>query len=58
MRKNQKTTRVAGKPVEARLVVSCIMSDAGEMLAQWLLITNVQDVDTYALKDSQSLKPR
>ncbi|MEI6709268.1 MAG: hypothetical protein WCK96_19270, partial [Methylococcales bacterium] len=35
---------VAGKPVEARLVVSRVMSDAGEILAQWLLITNVPAV--------------
>lgn len=45
VRKNQKKTTVAGKPVEARLVVSRVMSDAGEILAQWLLITNVQAVE-------------
>ena len=45
VRKNQKRTTVAGKPVEARLVVSRVMSDAGEILAQWLLITNMQTVE-------------
>lgn len=45
VRKNQKRTTVAGKPVEARLVVSRVMSDAGTILAQWVLITNVQGVD-------------
>ena len=45
VRKNQKRTTVAGKPVEARLVVSRVMSDTGEMLAQWLLITNVKAVE-------------
>lgn len=45
VRKNQKRTTVAGKSVEARLVVSRVMSDAGEILAQWLLITNVQTIE-------------
>jgi len=45
VRKNQKRTSVAGKPVAARLVVSRVMSDTGEILAQWLLITNVQGVE-------------
>ena len=45
VRKNQKRTTVAGKPVEARLVVSRVISDAGTILAQWVLITNVQGVD-------------
>ncbi|MFI3217795.1 MAG: hypothetical protein QX189_01575 [Methylococcales bacterium] len=31
--------------VEAHLVVSRVMSDAGESLAQWLLITNVPTVE-------------
>ena len=45
VRKNQKRTTVAGEPVAARLVVSRVMSDAGETLAQWLLVTNVQGVE-------------
>jgi len=45
VRKNQKRTTVAGEPVAARLVVSWVMSDAGETLAQWLLVTNVQGVE-------------
>ena len=45
VRKNQKQISVAGEPVEARLIVSRVMSDAGEMLAQWLLMTNVQNVE-------------
>jgi hypothetical protein len=45
MQKNQKKITVAGKPVKARLVVSRVMSDAGDILAQWVLITNVQGVD-------------
>lgn len=45
VRKNQKRTTVAGKSVEARLIVSRVMSESGEILAQWLLITNVQNVE-------------
>jgi len=36
---------VAGPPVPARLVVSRIVSQDGEIVAQWLLLTNVTDVD-------------
>jgi hypothetical protein len=35
---------VAGKPIEARLVVSRILSKSGEILADWLLISNVMEV--------------
>lgn len=45
VRQQQKRTIVAGKPVKARLVVSRVMSDTGELLAQWLLITNVHAVE-------------
>jgi hypothetical protein len=36
-----KKPAVPGIPVEARLVVSRILDDNGEILAEWLLITNV-----------------
>jgi hypothetical protein len=42
--KKKKKPIVAGKPIEARLVVSRILSDSGEVLANWLLISNVMDV--------------
>jgi hypothetical protein len=45
IRKNETRTTVAGTPVEARLVVSRVMSNTGDILAQWLLITNVQTVE-------------
>lgn len=36
---------VPGIPVAARLVVSRVLSEDGEVLAEWLLLTNVKDVD-------------
>ncbi len=42
--KKQKKPAVSGVPVNARLVVSRIQSDSGEILANWLLISNVMDV--------------
>ena len=36
---------VAGEPVAARLVVSRVLSGQGNILAEWLLLTNVSDVD-------------
>jgi hypothetical protein len=43
-KKNKKPT-VPGPPVDARLVVSRIQSESGEVLAEWLLLTNVGGVD-------------
>lgn len=43
--KKSKKSAVPGIPVVARLVVSRVLSEAGEVLAEWLLLTNVQDVD-------------
>jgi hypothetical protein len=43
-KKGQKPA-VPGVPVAARLVVSRVLSDAGEVLAAWLLVTNVDGVD-------------
>jgi len=43
--KKQKKLAVSGNPVNARLVVSRILSDSGEVLARWLLISNVMDVE-------------
>lgn len=45
VKKDNKISKIAGKPVEARLVVSRVLSESGEILAQWLLITNVLDVE-------------
>jgi IS4 transposase len=43
--KKSKKPPVPGLPVPARLVVSRIMSDTGEVLAEWLLLTNVAEVE-------------
>lgn len=42
---NGKKIFIPGKPVKARLVVSRVLSETGEILAQWLLITNVSGVE-------------
>lgn len=49
--KKGKKPAVPGIPVAAQLVVSRILSDTGEVLAEWLLLTNVtaMDVATIAL---------
>ena len=38
-------TLVPGPPVTARLVVSRILSELGEIEAEWLLLSNVKDID-------------
>jgi len=43
--KKGKKPAVPGEPVKARLVVSRILSDTGEELAEWLLLTNVKTID-------------
>jgi hypothetical protein len=43
--KKGKKPVVPGPPVPARLVVSRIVSQEGEIVAQWLLLTNVLDVE-------------
>lgn len=43
--KRGKKPSVAGPPVRARLVVSRIVSQEGKVVAQWLLLSNVADVD-------------
>lgn len=43
--KKGKNPAVPGPAVPARLVVSRIVSDSGEVLAQWLLLTSVKDVE-------------
>ena len=43
--KKVKKPKVPGEPVSARLVVSRVFSEDGELLAEWLLLTNVDDVD-------------
>jgi hypothetical protein len=43
--KKQKKPSVPGEPIDARLVVSRILSDDGEILAEWLLMTNVMAVE-------------
>lgn len=42
--KKQKKPSVPGEPIDARLVVSRILSNEGEILAEWLLMTNVMAV--------------
>ena len=43
--KKQKTPAIPGEPVAVRLIVSRILSGDGEILAEWLLMTNVADVE-------------
>ena len=43
--KKQKKPSIPGEPIDARLVVSRILSDDGEILAEWLLMTNVIAVE-------------
>ena len=40
---------VPGEPVSARLVVSRVFSETGELLAEWLLLSHVEDVDSATL---------
>lgn len=40
---------VPGKPVEARLVASRILSEDGEVLAEWLLMSNIMAMDASTL---------
>ena len=44
-RKKSKKPAVPGVSVAARLVVSRVMSDAGEVLAEWLIVTNAGGVE-------------
>lgn len=44
-RKKSPKPEVPGSPVEARLIVSRILTDDGELLAEWYLLTNVPEVD-------------
>jgi len=43
--KKQKKSSVPGEPIAVRLVVSRILSDDGDILAEWLLMTNVIAVE-------------
>ena len=43
--KKGKKPPVPGVPVPARLAVSRALSDEGEVLAEWLVVTNVDGVD-------------
>jgi hypothetical protein len=43
--KKSKKPPVPGTPVQARLVVSRVHSENGEVLAEWLLLTNVKDAN-------------
>ena len=47
--KKGKKTAVPGEPVEARLVVSRVLSEDGEILAEWLLLSNVKHIDASTL---------
>ena len=47
--KKSKKPAVPVIPVAARLVVSRVLSEDGDVLAEWLLLTNVQDVDASTL---------
>ena len=43
--KKGKKPIIPGEPVFAKMVVSRVLSEDGEVLAQWLMMTNVQTVD-------------
>lgn len=43
--KKGKKPTIPGEPVEVRLVVARVVSDDGVVLAEWLLLTNVADID-------------
>lgn len=43
--KLRKKPAVPGQPVDARLVTSRVLTDSGEVLAEWLLLTNVEKAD-------------
>ena len=43
-KERQKNTR-SGAPGEALLVISRILSELGEIEAEWLLLSNVKDID-------------
>lgn len=43
--KKEKKRAVPGIPVDAELIVSRVLSDNGELLAEWLLLTNVAKAD-------------
>ena len=43
--KKEKRPSVPGSPVDARLIVCRLLSDAGDVLAEWLLLTNVINTD-------------
>jgi hypothetical protein len=48
-RKKLKKPAVPGEPVDGRLVVSRILSEDGEVLAEWLLMSNNMDMDASTL---------
>ena len=43
--KKGKKPAISSDPVSAKLVVSRVLDENGEVLAQWLLLTNVKEVD-------------
>ncbi len=47
--KKSKHPPVHGLPVKAKLVVSRVLAEDGGVLAEWLLLTNVKDVDAATL---------
>ena len=47
--KKNKKPAVPDEPVEARLVVSRVLSEDGEILAEWLLLSNVKHIDASTL---------
>jgi hypothetical protein len=47
--KKGKKPAVSGEPVEARLVVSRVLSEDGEVLAEWLLMSNIMELDASTL---------
>lgn len=43
--KKGKKLVIPGEPVSAKMVVSRVLSEAGEVLAQWLILTNMKQVE-------------
>jgi len=48
-RKKSPKPEVAGEPLDARLIVSRLLTQDGTLLAEWFLLTNVDNVDAATL---------
>lgn len=50
MRTNEGRKKIGGPPLKLRLILTCVLDDSGEVLAEWYLLTNVPaDVDAQTI---------